>query len=430
MGIESSMGPDIKETKILIVEDEVLIAHQLKKRLLKLGYTVTDIVTNSEDALSSLRKNPAHLVLMDIVIKGDVDGIDVADMVQQEFNIPVIFLTAYSDDDTLDRAELTKAYGYLVKPVQDQELNAMIRIVMTRHQRDAELLETITSLNELGHAIGSAANRLSMQVKGKNYLSLTDDIERAISNDEFKLVYQPQVSISSGEILGAEALIRWQHPSRGMLSPLSFISELEDTGLIHDVGEWVIDTAFKQAKEWMALTTDAFSVAVNISSKQIKPNRLDKFINDRLVNYSLPPSSIELEITESLVMDNNPTEIGVLRHLKELGVKLSIDDFGTGYSGLSYLQNFPFDIVKIDREFIKNISHNNKYIAIIKAILNLAKNLEFHTIAEGVESAEELEFLKEYECDLVQGFLFSPPVDPESFGELLKNHVNYYPLEV
>lgn len=424
------MSADIKETKILIVEDEVLIAHQLKKRLLKLGYAVTDIVTNSEDALTSLRKNPAHLVLMDIVIKGDVDGIDVADMVQQEFNIPVIFLTAYSDDDTLDRAELTKAYGYLVKPVQDQELNAMIRIVLTRHQRDAELLETITSLNELGHAIGSAANRLSMQVKGKNYLSLTDDIERALSNDEFKLVYQPQVSISSGEILGAEALIRWQHPSRGMLSPLSFISELEDTGLIHDVGEWVIDRAFRQAKEWIELTTEGFSVAVNISSKQIKPNRLDKFINDRLVNYSLPPSSIELEITESLVMDNNPTEIGVLRHLKELGVKLSIDDFGTGYSGLSYLQNFPFDVVKIDREFIKNISHNNKYIAIIKAILNLAKNLEFRTIAEGVEIAEELDFLREHECDLVQGFLFSPPVDAESFAELLKSNVNYYPLQV
>ena len=419
-----------KETNILIVEDEVLIANQLKKRLLKFGYNVTGIVSNSEDALSSLRENPAHLVLMDIVIKGDVDGIDVADMVQHEFNIPVIFLTAYADDKTIDRAELTKAYGYLVKPIQDQELNAMIRMVLTRHKRDSELLETIDSLNDLGHALGAAANRLSMQVKGKNYLSLEKDLEKALGNNEFKLLYQPQVGINSGKILGVEALIRWQHPSRGLLSPLTFIPELESTGLINEVGEWVIETAAEQAKQWSGLSSDGFSVAINISSSQVKPNQIDKFINDTIDKYSLHPSTIELEITESLIMDNNPNEISVLRNLKDIGVKLAIDDFGTGYSGLSYLQNFPFDVIKIDREFVRNINKNNKYIAIIKAILNLAKSLEFHTIAEGVENTEELEFLKQHDCDLVQGFLFSPPIDANEITELLKNHVNYYDMSI
>jgi EAL domain-containing protein (putative c-di-GMP-specific phosphodiesterase class I)/AmiR/NasT family two-component response regulator len=420
------MNKEKQDIKILIVEDEALIAHQLKKRLQKLGYSVTDMVTNSEDTLSSLRTNPAHLVLMDIVIKGSVDGIDVADMVQHEFNIPVIFLTAYTDDETLDRAELTKAYGYLVKPVQDQELNAMIRIVLNRHKRDTELLETITSVRELGHALGTAANRLSMQVKGKTYQPIELELEKALQNDEFILQYQPQVSLETGEIHGAEALIRWQHPERGLLGPLAFIPELESTGLIHDVGEWVINTACQQAKEWSALTPNSFSVAVNISSSQIQPHRLATYLDNKISQYSLNPSALDLEITESLIMDNNPTEISVLKSLKEIGVKLSIDDFGTGYSGLSYLQNFPFDVIKIDREFIKNISNNNKYIAIVQAILNLAKSLDFQTIGEGVEHETELEFLKQHQCNLVQGFLFSRPIDAEDFTELLVNKVKYF----
>jgi EAL domain-containing protein (putative c-di-GMP-specific phosphodiesterase class I)/CheY-like chemotaxis protein len=420
------MSNDNTKKRVLIVEDESLIAHQLKKRIINLGYAVTDIVTNSEDALSSLRSNPADIVLMDIVIKGDTDGIEVADMVQQEFNIPVIFLTAYSDDETLQRAELTRAYGYLVKPVQEQELNAMIRIVLTRHQRDLELLETIGAVKELGHALGTAATRLSMQVKGKNYQSEDEELRKALENNDFLLQYQPQVCIKTGQILGAEALIRWNHPSRGIVNPLSFIPDLEKTGLIHEVGEWVIQTASAQVKEWLDLSNQPLTMAINISSTQILPNKLDKIIDHAISSYNLPPDALELELTESLIMDNNPTEISVLKALKEIGVKLSIDDFGTGYSGLSYLQNFPFDVIKIDREFVRNISKNNKFIAIIKAILNLAQSLEMQTIAEGVEQDIELEFLKMHDCDLVQGFLFSPPVNADDFTTMLKMHKNFY----
>ena len=408
----------MKKTKVLLVEDEMLVAHQLKKRLLKLGYEVSGIAASAEQALQSLRDDPANLVLMDIVIKGDLDGIEVADEVQHKFNIPVIFLTAYADEETLQRAELTRAYGYLVKPVQERELNAMIRIVLNRHARDSELLDTIEAVKKLGHTLVSTTNRLSKQVTGMYQIEREDEITLALERQQFELHYQPQISLKNGAIIGAEALIRWNHPRRGLVGPMYFIPKLEELDLIHEVGDWVMDTACRQLKQWIDMSSLPFRMSINISSKQIKPQILEKKIGELLSQYGLNPDDLELELTESVIINNLPEEIAVLKELKGIGVNLSVDDFGTGYSGLSYLQNFPFDIIKIDREFIRNIAQNNKFDAITLAIINLANSLGMQTIAEGVENREELEFLIQHNCDIVQGFYFSPAITADAFTEL------------
>lgn len=415
----------MKDINVLIVEDEALIAQQLKKRLEKLGYTVSDVVASMELAIQSLRENPANLVLMDIVIKGDSDGIHAATRIQSEFKLPVIFLTAYADEKTLQRAELARAYGYLIKPVQERELNAMIRIVLNRHSRDRELLETIAAVEELGQNIGATANRLSKQITDYDQVKIDDELKFALEHQQFELYYQPQVSMKTGAIVGAEALIRWNHPTRGLIAPGVFIPTLEETGMIQKVGDWVVETACRQLKDWTLLTSDSFSMSINLSSKQVKPQDLERKIDEQLTLHQISPANLELEITESIIINNQPEEIAVLDALKEIGVRLSVDDFGTGYSGLSYLQKFPFDIIKIDREFVRNITLNNRFPAIIIAIMNLAESLEMQTIAEGIENEGELEFFKQHQCEIGQGFYFSPAVKAEEFTDLLQSGKNY-----
>lgn len=415
----------MKDINVLIVEDEALIAQQLKKRLEKLGYTVSDVVASMELAIQSLRENPANLVLMDIVIKGDSDGIHAATRIQSEFKLPVIFLTAYADEKTLQRAELARAYGYLIKPVQERELNAMIRIVLNRHARDRELLETIAAVEKLGQNIGASASRLAMQINDYDQVKIDDELKIALENRQFEMHYQPQVSLKTGAIVGAEALIRWNHPTRGLIAPGVFIPTLEETGMIQKVGDWVVETACRQLKDWTLLTSDSFSMSINLSSKQVKPQDLERKIDEQLTLHQISPANLELEITESIIINNQPEEIAVLDALKEIGVRLSVDDFGTGYSGLSYLQKFPFDIIKIDREFVRNITLNNRFPAIIIAIMNLAESLEMQTIAEGIENEGELEFFKQHQCEIGQGFYFSPAVKAEKFTDLLQSGKNY-----
>ena len=409
----------MNDARVLIVEDEAIIAQQLKNRLTKLGYQVTDVVASTEQAIQSLSENPADLVLMDIVIKGDSDGIDAAGLVQREFNLPVIFLTAYADETTLQRAELARAYGYLVKPVQERELNAMIRIVLNRHARDRELLDTIADVESLGQTLGETASRLSKQITDYDRVKLEDELKFALEREQFELHYQPQVSLKERRIIGVEALLRWNHPTQGIIWPSIFIPKLEQTGMILDVGDWVLDTACRQLKTWADTIPDPISMSVNLSSKQIKPGALESKVGDCLTRHQLRPENLELEITESIVVSDLPDELSVLTALKELGVRLSVDDFGTGYSGLKYLQNFPFDIIKIDREFVRNISLNNKFTAIILAILSLAESLGLQIVVEGVEKREELEFFRAEQCDIVQGFYFSPGVDADSLTTLL-----------
>jgi EAL domain-containing protein (putative c-di-GMP-specific phosphodiesterase class I)/AmiR/NasT family two-component response regulator len=406
--------------RVLIVEDEAIIAQQLETRLLKIGYEVVDIVDNSEDAISSLSINPADVVLMDIIIKGAEDGIDTAIRLQNTYDLPVIFLTAYSDEKTLRRAELAYAYGYLVKPVTERELEATIRTVLNRHKRDQELLKTISEVETQSGKFESMVNRLTRQVKNYSQVKTEDEVRYALEEEQFILHYQPQVNIRTQQIAGMEALLRWEHPARGLMPPDSFIPCLEETGMIRDVGDWVMDTACQQLHQWAGIRSENLTMSVNLSGKQIKPVELENTLSHILTQYQLKPKNIDLEVTETVIVDNLMEEIEVFENLRVMGVRLSIDDFGTGYSGLSYLQNFPFDVIKIDRQFIHNIESNNKYSSILVAIINLAQELGMQTVAEGVETETELKFLQEHGCDIAQGYYYSPAVPAKEITKLLE----------
>lgn len=240
-----------------------------------------------------------------------------------------------------------------------------------------------------------------------NRLHLENDLRKAIENEQLELYYQPKINILSGKIKGVEALIRWNHPSLGIVPPDQFISIAEETGEIVKIGQWVIEEACKQIKCWQDKGHDGISVAVNISFRQFLQNDLHDVIAQALESSQLDPKYLEIEITESMTADANHT-IESLNKIKALGVKVSIDDFGTGYSSLSYLSKFPVDRLKIDKSFVMNLTDDNK--AIIKSIIDVAHNLGIKVIAEGVETEDHLQFLASQNCSEAQGFYFSKPL--------------------
>ncbi len=250
-------------------------------------------------------------------------------------------------------------------------------------------------------------------------LALQTSLRYALERGELEVYYQPQVNLKTGEIFGAEALVRWQHPERGLVSPGKFIPIAEETGLIVPIGEWVLYTACQQVKIWQNSGFPSLQIAVNLSSRQFSQLDLRHRLVQILINTGIDPKYIELELTESMLVQNTEVAIRRLNALKALGVKIAIDDFGTGYSSLSYLQQFPFDVLKIDRCFICNITENPSNAAITKAIIAMAKNLNLKLIAEGVETEDELSFICQHQCDGMQGFLFSRPVPVQEFHKLL-----------
>jgi diguanylate cyclase (GGDEF)-like protein len=229
------------------------------------------------------------------------------------------------------------------------------------------------------------------------------DLRRAFANGEFELHYQPLVDIVSDQINGFEALLRWQHPEKGMISPAEFIPVAEDIGLIVALGEWVLRQACTEAAKWPAVV----KVAVNLSPVQFRSRNLVQAVISALAHSGLSPLRLELEITESVFLAETETNLAILHQLRELGVSISMDDFGTGYSSLSYLRSFPFDKIKIDRSFIKDLAERSDCVAIVRAISSLGRSLNITTTAEGVETVDQLDWLRAEGCNQVQGFLFS-----------------------
>lgn len=246
--------------------------------------------------------------------------------------------------------------------------------------------------------------------------ALERSLRRAVEKQEFVLAYQPQVQLSTGKVAGVEALIRWLHPELGLISPLDFIPLAEDTGLIVPIGEWVMRTAFTQCKRW----DDAgysIKVAVNLSAGQFRDANLLDMIGTLLVETKVNPQLIELEITESMLMDNIDGSIDRLDRLSQYGCRLSIDDFGTGYSSLNYLKRFPVDELKIDRSFVNDLASSEDDAMIVKAIITLAHSMKLEVVAEGVETKEQLGYLLSLGCNHIQGFMVSKPVDVERVQE-------------
>ncbi|WP_430789144.1 sensor domain-containing protein [Virgibacillus flavescens] len=254
------------------------------------------------------------------------------------------------------------------------------------------------------------------------------DLRKALEQQEFELYYQPKVNLSTGKMVGAEALMRWNHPEKGFISPGEFIPRAEETGLIIPMGEWVLRTACLQAKKWQENGLPPFELSVNLSVRQLYQPNLVEMIRQVIWESGLDPKNLELEITESMMADSDHV-LKVLRQLKELGVKISLDDFGTGFSSLHYLKDAPIDKLKIDQSFIRHCTKDMNDATIVKTIIAMAHQLKLEVIAEGVETKDQLIFLQQNLCEISEGYLFSKPLPPKEFvlqfGEIEKN-VNLY----
>jgi EAL domain-containing protein (putative c-di-GMP-specific phosphodiesterase class I) len=250
-------------------------------------------------------------------------------------------------------------------------------------------------------------------------LRLSNDLRLALARNEFVLHYQPQIDLRTQQVIGAEALIRWQHPELGLLAPGRFIGIAEDTGLIVPIGEWVIRMACHQAAAWQRAGLPPLVVAVNLSAVQFMRGDLVGTVASALATSALPSRCLELELTESILIQDAENILGTVQRLNAIGVQMSIDDFGTGYSSLSYLKRFAVDKLKVDQSFVRDLCSDPDDAAIVRAIIQLARSLGLKTIAEGVETAEILALLQELGCDEAQGYYFAKPLPADNFGAFL-----------
>jgi predicted signal transduction protein with EAL and GGDEF domain len=254
----------------------------------------------------------------------------------------------------------------------------------------------------------------AMDERLRDRRALQQDLRSAIQDGELLLHYQPQ-ALTSGRVTGFEALVRWQHPKRGLIGPATFIPLAEESGLVIDIGEWVLREACREAASWPA----HLQVAVNLSPIQFKHGDLPSLVHSVLLETGLSPARLELEITESVLVDDLTRAVSILRRLKTLGVRIAMDDFGTGYSSLSYLHAFPFDKIKIDRAFIANVHCNAQSAAITRTVIGLGRGLDLPVVAEGVETAAQLEFLAAESCAGIQGYLIGRPAPIRDYASLL-----------
>ena len=260
----------------------------------------------------------------------------------------------------------------------------------------------------------------AMNERALERLRIEGDLRNAMERKELLLYYQPQVDLRTGRMVGMEALIRWKHPQLGMISPTRFIDLAEETGLIVQMGAWVMHTACEQNKAWQRMGLGYLRMSVNLSTRQFFQQNLVRQVAKVLDETGLAPHYLEIELTESLVMTDVELAVGILNDLKSIGVQLSIDDFGTGYSSLAYLKSFPIDALKIDQSFVRDITVDQDDAAIVASIISLAHNLRLQVIAEGVETQQQLSYLQRHRCDEMQGFYFSEPVSADDIEVILR----------
>lgn len=290
---------------------------------------------------------------------------------------------------------------------------------------EAMVQQSASACNRVRRAGGNdfAVYDEAMNRAAANVMRLAADLHHAVANNELRLQYQPKVDAATGRLLGMEALVRWIHPERGMISPVEFIPVAEDTGLIVAIGRWVLREACRQNMEWQRSGLRPLRVAVNLSARQFSSGELLDEIDAALAETGLPVDSLELEVTESMVMEDPESVIKLLGAIHDRGIHIALDDFGTGHSSLAYLKRFPIDCLKVDRAFIKDTPQNADDVAISKTIIAMAQALGLSTVAEGVETAEQLELLKSMGCDQIQGYLFSRPLAADDFLAYYRAHL-------
>ncbi|RTK99992.1 MAG: EAL domain-containing protein [Neisseriaceae bacterium] len=340
----------------------------------------------------------------------------------------ILLLTGlHRREDAIQIIEHIQAAVANVYLIDDYEFNVTSSVGLSLFPDDGNDHDALIKNADAAMYQAKAAGRNSYHVftdelkeKAVERVQIESGLRRALENGELRLNYQPQIDIASGRIIGAETLIRWHHPELGVISPLRFIPVAEESGLIVPIGEWILQQACKQARQWQV---DGFelTIAVNISAVQFRHKSLEDTVNRALAYSNLPPQWLELELTEGLIMEGSDAIIGIMQRLRQIGVKLSIDDFGTGYSSLSYLKRFPIDKLKIDQSFVRDITSDPDDAAITRAIINMAQSLKLKVIAEGVENEAQLDYLRQHACDEYQGYYCSKPLPADEFSTLLQS---------
>jgi diguanylate cyclase (GGDEF)-like protein/PAS domain S-box-containing protein len=311
--------------------------------------------------------------------------------------------------------------------IEDQKLEVTSSMGLASYPEDGTDSETLLMNADAAMYQAKALGRnnyqfytAEMNTRIHEKLAVQEGIRHALERDEFFLEYQPQVDLHTGCITGAEALIRWRHPQRGTVSPAEFITLAEETGMIVPIGEWVLQTACRQTKTWHDAGLPPIVMSVNVSARQFKEKNLIQQVKKALAQSGLLACHLELEVTESLIMQNIEQAVATMQELQAMGVQLSIDDFGTGYSSLSALKSFPISRLKLDRSFVRDLPHDDDDKAIAKAVISLGHELDLRVLAEGVETAEQLAFLRASGCDEMQGYFFSRPISAGAFTALLE----------
>ena len=393
--------------------------------------TLTAVVFVDLDQFKFINDSLGHQVgdeLLKTVAQRLVSCVRETDMVARQGGDEFVLVLQNQPDENRITEVLQRILTAVARPwvVGDREFHVTCSIGVSRCPTDGRDVETLLKnadsamykAKELGrNNFQYFAGWMDAQVS--NRLEMLVSLRRALDRDEFKLYYQPKISLASGRIIGAEALIRWITPDQGMVPPDRFIPFAEEAGLIVPIGEWVLRTACAQNKAWQDAGLVPIPVAVNLSPRQLDQN-LPEFVRQVLAESCLAAAWLELEITENVVMKDAEKTVATLNALKRLGLQVSVDDFGTGYSSLSYLRRFPVDALKIDKSFVRDIARDADSAAIVKAVISLGHILNLRVIAEGVEDQEQYNFLLENGCDEVQGYLLGKPMPAEDFTRRLE----------
>ena len=321
-----------------------------------------------------------------------------------------------------------KIMDRLQEPVRigTQELSVSASIGVAIGPEDGRDFETLRKKADMAMYRSKEAGRNAyhffdptMDAEAGEHLLMRNGLRRALERDEFLLHYQPQYDLASGQLTGVEALIRWQHPELGLVAPARFIGVAEESGLIVAMGDWVLRQACQQAMRWQRAGLPPLTLAVNLSAMQFKRGQVEQSVRQALEVSGLPPQLLELELTESILIQNVESVLSSVRALKELGVKLAIDDFGTGYSSLAYLKQLDIDLLKIDQGFVRDLASDPDDAAIVRAIIQMARSLNLRTLAEGVETGQIRDQLRAFGCDAAQGYFYSRPVPAPEIERLL-----------
>ncbi|MCX7592578.1 MAG: EAL domain-containing response regulator, partial [Fischerella sp.] len=385
-------------TKILVIEDEKSVRENLVE-LLEAEDFETIGAANGQIGLHLALTEVPDLILCDLMMP-ELDGYGVLTALRQEpltATIPFIFLTAKATKSDFRQGMDLGADDYITKPFTRAEL---LSAIDSRLQKQSTLRQYFSESQQ-------PKTLTSEMLVVKNILH--EAIEQG-NFRQFYIEYQPQIDIASGYVIAAEALLRWQSPELGMVATSELIPLAESTGLIIPIGEWVLQTVCQQNKIWQNAGYSPLGIAVNLSAREFTQPDLCQTIVKFLTANNLEPDYLELELTESLVMQDVNTAIATMDELRSLGIKIAIDDFGTGYSSLMYLKKLPINKLKIDRYFIHNVVNDPQKAAITTALIQMGHNLNLQVIAEGVETEAELDFLRQYQCDAMQGILFSRPL--------------------